>query len=127
MAHADSSIGVLSKPVRFSYWFIGATLVFVGWLHVGGAFVAALFAYLALTRLNFVRRRGKWLSVLLCLIVLAAFTYALGYVVREMVRSLPEIADKAIPSFIQWAKERGIEVPFTDYVSLREEALDWVK
>src|SRR6266478_4145732 len=108
MAHADLSIGVLSKPVRFSYWFLAAVLVLVSWLHVGGAFVGALFAYLALTRLNFLRRRGKGLSVLLCLILLAALAYGLGYVVREMVKNLPEIAEEAVPSFIQWAKTHGL-------------------
>src|SRR5437667_2691548 len=44
-----------------------------------------------------------------------------------MVRSLPDIAEQAVPSFLEWAKQRGIELPFTDYDSLREATVDWVK
>src|SRR5438094_9369670 len=127
MAHADLTTGLLTKPVRFSYWFILIALVLIGWLHLGGAFVASLFAYLALTRLNFVRRGGKWLSVVLFLILLAAIVYALSCVIRQIAQSLPEIADNAIPTFIDWAKKHDVELPFTDYDSLRDAALDWVK
>jgi hypothetical protein len=44
-----------------------------------------------------------------------------------MVRELPEIADKAIPLVIEWAKQQHIELPFTDYDSLKDVALDEIK
>jgi predicted PurR-regulated permease PerM len=124
MAHVDSNV---YGPGRFSYWFMAGALVLIDWLHLGGAFVAALFAYLALNRLNFRRRGGKWLSVSLCLVLLAALVYGFGYVVREMVQNLPDIADRSIPLLLEWAKDHRIELPFSDYDGLREAALDWVK
>ena len=40
---------------------------------------------------------------------------------------MPEIADKAIPSVIEWARQHQVELPFTDYDSLKDLAFDTVK
>lgn len=124
---ASPNQGTLSKPAWFSYAFMAAVLLLVGVLHLGVPFIAALFAFLALTRLNFIKRRGRWLPVLLFVILFAALAYGLGYVINQAVRILPDVADQAIPSIIQWAKQHQIELPFTDYDSLRDLALDTVK
>jgi predicted PurR-regulated permease PerM len=121
------SQGTVTRPIWLSYAFIAIVLVLVGVLHLGFPFIAALFAYLALTRLNFIRRRGPWLPVLIFIILLAAFAYGLGYVINKAVRVLPEVAENAIPSLIQWAQQHQIELPFTDYDSLKDVALDSVR
>jgi len=112
---------------RFSYLFIIGVLVLVAALHLAGPLLAALFTYLILTRLRLNRRGGKWVAVCILLAILAAIAYGLGYFVNQTVRALPEIADKAIPSVIETAKQKGIELPFTDYDSLKDVALDTVK
>jgi predicted PurR-regulated permease PerM len=89
--------------------------------------LTTLFGFLALTKLYFFKRPGKWLPVLVFLVLVCGAAYGLGYVVNQSVKSLPEIADKAIPSVIQWAKQYQVELPFTDYDSLKEAALDAVK
>jgi predicted PurR-regulated permease PerM len=122
-----SNQGVPTKPVWLSYAFMAVVLVLVGILHLGFPFIAALFAYLALTKLNFIKRRGRWLPVLIFIILLAAFAYGLGYVINQAVRVLPDVAEQAIPSVIQWAQQHQIELPFTDYDSLKDLALDTVR
>jgi predicted PurR-regulated permease PerM len=116
-----------AKPVWFSYGFMAVVLVLVGILHLGLPFIAALFAYLALTKLNFIRRRGRWLPVLIFIILFAALAYGLGYVINQAVRILPDVAERAIPSVIQLAKQHQIELPFTDYDSLKDLMLESVR
>lgn len=114
-------------PTRVSYLFMLATLILVSWLHVATPLLAALFSYLALTKLNFSPRRGRWLAVALFLILLAGISWGLGHFATQTVRALPEIVNKAIPSIIQWAEQHQIELPFTDYNSLKELGFDTMK
>ncbi|MEY2429262.1 MAG: hypothetical protein QOJ40_2147 [Verrucomicrobiota bacterium] len=116
-----------STPARVSFLFMLGTIVLVGVLHLATPLLAALFAYLALTKLHFLKHRGKWVVIVLFLILIAALAYGLAHFLNQTVRALPRIADQAIPLVIQWAKEHQIELPFTDYDSLKELAFDAVK
>src|SRR3989440_11649730 len=127
MITAESGRRWPRNVVKFSYACMAAALVLVGWLHLGTGFVTTLFAYFALQTLHFNKRRGKWAPVLLFLILLAGAIYGLGFLINEFVRALPAIADKAIPSVIQWAKEHHIELPFSDYDSLKDTAMETVR
>ena len=127
MAKDDSLAVSPSKPARFSYFFIAGTLVLVGFLHLATPLLVAFFDYLALTKLCYLKRGGKWLAVALFLILVAALAYALGHFVNQTGRALPEIADKAIPSVILWGQQHQIELPFTDYDGLKDLAFDTVK
>ena len=118
---------VSGKPRRISYWFIAVTLVLIGWLHLTMLLLAVLFSYLALSKLDFLKHRGKWVAVVLLLVLVSAVAYVLGYIINQAVRTLPEVADQAIPLIIQWAKQHQIEPPFTDYDSLKDWATDTVK
>jgi predicted PurR-regulated permease PerM len=51
----------------------------------------------------------------------------MAHFVNVTVREMPEIANNSIPSVITWAKQQGMELPFTDYDSLKDLALDSVK
>jgi predicted PurR-regulated permease PerM len=115
------------KPARFSYLFMAGTLILLGCFRLATPLLVALFGYLALTKLNFIKRGGKPLAVVLFLILVSAISYGLGHFINDAVRALPEIADKAIPSMIDWAREYQIELPFTDYDSLKDLAFDTVK
>ncbi len=116
-----------AKPVRVSYLFMLGTLVLLGCFRLATPLLVAFFAYLALTKLHFLKRGGKLLAVALFLILVSGIAYGLGHFINQTVRALPEIADKAIPSVIQWAREYQIELPFTDYDSLKDLAFDTVK
>ena len=127
MADVASIQPTEGKPARISYLFMLGTLVLVGCFHLATPLLVAFFAYLALTKLHFLKRGGKWLAVVLFVILVSAIAYGLGHFINQTVRALPEIADKAIPSVIQWAREYQIELPFTDYDSLKDLAFDTVK
>lgn len=116
-----------STPARFSFLFMLGTIILVGSLHLATPLLAALFAYLALTKLQFLKRRGKWLAIVFFLILIAALAYGLAHFLNQTVRALPKIADQAIPLVIQWAKAHQIELPFTDYDSLKDLAFDAVR
>ena len=114
-------------PVRFSYAFIVLTLALAGWFHLAVMLLAVLFTHLALSRLFFWKRRGKWSAVGLFVLLLVVALYGVGYVVDQAIRALPSIAEKAIPSLLSWAEANNLNLPFTDYASLKEVALDAVK
>jgi predicted PurR-regulated permease PerM len=127
MANDDPIPRTEGRAARFSYLFMAGTLVVIGGFRLATPLLVAFFAYLALTKLHFLKRGGKTLAVVLFLFLLSATAYSLGHFVNDTVRALPEIADKAIPSVIQWAREYQIELPFTDYDSLKDMAFDTVK
>ena len=96
-------------------------------LRLATPLVAALFTYLALQKLAPARRGGKWVAMAVFLVLFLAAAYALGQFIQEAIHALPEIADKAIPSVIDTAQRHGIQLPFSDYDSLRGLAFDTVK
>ena len=114
-------------PRRFSYVFIAATLLLVGTLRLATPLLTTLLAYLALSHLRFGKRVSKWLSVGFFLVVLLGVAYGVGSFLNRTVKALPDIADRAIPSIIQWAKRYEVELPFTDFDSLKDVAIDTIK
>jgi len=117
----------LPLPIRVSFALMAATFIVAGWLHLAGPLIGGLFAFLALTKLQFTKRIRRWLAVVLFVVLLCGLAYTLGYVINQTIRALPEIADKAIPTVIQWAKQHNVELPFTDYDSLKDAGFDIVK
>src|SRR6185503_2532295 len=115
----------MSKPVRISYWFIAVTFVLVGVLHLGTPLLAALFSFFLLERLHFVR--SKWLAIGIFALILLAGSVALGRFTAQAVVALPAVAQRAIPSIIDYADKNGVQLPFTDWASLKEVALDKAK
>ena len=113
--------------IRYSYLFMVGLAVVMVWLHLATPLLAALFAYLALTRLEVRRRGGRAFAVILFLLALGGIAYVLAYFINQTIHALPEIGDKSIPAIINWAKEHGIELPFTDYDSMKDVAFDTVK
>jgi predicted PurR-regulated permease PerM len=114
----------MSNPARLSYWFILLTLVLVGWLHLATPLIAALFSYFVLEKLHFTKSR--WLAVLLFTFVLLGIAYGLWNFINKAVDALPKIAHTVVPSIIAWAQQRDIELPFTDYESLKAMLLETV-
>lgn len=117
---------MLSRPARISYWFIAVTLLLVGWLHLAMPLLSTLFALFVLDRLHHVTKR-KWVSVSVFVVVIAGIAYALTLFVHQTLRTLPHIVETTIPTLIAWAEQRKIELPFTDYESLKAMAMDTVR
>lgn len=127
MADIEQNQSRIGGPARFSYFFMLGAILLMGWLGLAGPLVVALFTFLALSRLRLPIRGGKWLAFATVLILLSAIAYGLGYFIHATIDALPQIADKAIPAIIAWAKEHGIQLPFTDYDSLKDLAFETVK
>src|ERR1044072_3844689 len=110
-------------PTRLSYVVLAATIIFAGLLHLGVPLLGVLFAYFALRQLYFLTRR-KWLALILFGVVVAGIAAAAVFLTRAAVLALPDVADTSIPSASAWAQKRQIELPFTDFESLRQVVID---
>ena len=116
----------MTKPAKFSFAALAATLILVGFLHLGVPLLALLFSYFVLTKLGgFIR--NKWLTLALFIVVVAAITYAAGAFTRAAITALPKIADNSIPAAIAWAEARNLDLPFTDFAGLKAYVIAWIK
>src|SRR5919197_5127427 len=105
-------------PARLSYGVLAVTIILAGLLHLGVPLLVVLFSYFALRQLYFLTKR-KWLAVILFGLVVVAIAAAAVFLTRAAVLALPDVADTSIPSASAWAQKRQIELPFTDFDSLR--------
>src|SRR5689334_13383141 len=115
----------MTSPNRISYGFLALMLVLVVWLHLAVPLLAVLFSLFVLNKLTFGKR--KWLAVVLFILVIAGVSYGAVHFLREAVVAFPKIAETSIPSVLAWAQSRNIELPFSDYNSLKELAVDTVR
>lgn len=115
----------MQRPVAISYAVFAALLVLVAALHLGTPFLAALFCYLALTKLAFWGK--KWIAVTLFLVLIAGAFVGFVFFFKRAFVVLPEIVETAIPIVVRFAEQYGIELPFTDIDSLRGLALETVR
>jgi predicted PurR-regulated permease PerM len=113
----------MSNPVRISYWVVVIAFIVIAWLQMTSAMLAVFFCYLAITKLHFVKNR--WVAIGLFAIVLSAIGYVLAHFISQSIRAFPDIAEKAIPSFIGWAEQNlKMELPFTDWQGLKDFILE---
>jgi predicted PurR-regulated permease PerM len=110
---------IMITPTRVSYAVLAATIVLARLLHLEAPLLVILFSYFALRQLYFFTRR-KWLSLALFIIAVAGVAAGGVYFTRTAVLALPGVADTSIPSASAWAQKSRIELPFTDFESLRQ-------
>ncbi|MEY2555804.1 MAG: hypothetical protein QOF93_948, partial [Verrucomicrobiota bacterium] len=105
-------------PRRISYAVLVFMLVLAGWLHLGPPLLAILFSYFALCKLQALTK-NKWIAFTLFLLVAVGIACGAAAFTRTAIRELPEVADSSLPSASAWAQARQIELPFTDFDSLK--------
>jgi len=116
----------MTKLARFSYIVLGITLILVGVLHLGAPLLALLFSFFVLKKLGgFIR--NKWVALALFLVILAGIAFTAAHFIANAIDALPKIADKSIPTATAWAEAREINLPFTDFESLKTMATDAIK
>src|SRR6185436_10905249 len=115
----------MSKPARISYAIMALLLALVGMLHLATLALTTLFGYFALRQFSF--GRSKALGLTIYIIAVTAIAYGLFYFSKKAYKTLPEIADKTIPAVVNFAEKQRIELPFTDYATLKTLALTEVK
>ena len=113
-------------PTRLSYCVLALTIILAGLLHLGTPLLVVLFAYFALRQLLYLAKR-RWLALILFIVVAAGIAAAAVYFTRAAFLALPDVADTSIPSASAWAQKRQIELPFTDFESLRAVVIDTLK
>ena len=116
----------MSASTRVSYGVLALTIILAGFLHLGPPLLVVLFSYFALRQLYYLTKR-KWLALLLFLIVVTFIAAAAVYFTRAAIIALPNVAETSIPSASAWAQRRQIELPFTDFESLRTVVIDALK
>ena len=112
----------MNQPVRISYLIMAVLLVLVGWLHLGMLLLTALFGHFALHLFSL--GRSKVLGLVVYLIAVTGLGAAVIYFSREAYVTLPQIADTTIPAVVEFAEKKGVQLPFTDYESLKTVALN---
>src|SRR6187549_188000 len=112
----------MTSSARISYAFIALLFVLVGWLHLATPLLAVLFSYFALTKLTFGGK--KLLAIVLYSLVLLGVAAGFYYFTKRAYVALPKIASTTIPVVLEYAEKRGLELPFSDYASLKVVALE---
>jgi predicted PurR-regulated permease PerM len=115
----------MSRPIRVSYVIMAALLVLAGWMHLGTLVLTSMFGFFALQLFSF--GRSKVLGLAIYMVIVAAMGIGLVYFSRHAYVALPEIADTTIPAVVNFAEKQGVDLPFTDYESLKTVALDAAK
>ena len=105
-------------PRRISYAVLVFMLVLAGWLHLGPPLLAILFSYFALCKLLALTKK-RWIALILFLLIAIGIACGAAFFTRTAIRELPEVADNSLPSASAWAQARQIELPFTDFDSLK--------
>lgn len=115
----------MSQPTRISYAIMAGLLVLIGCFHLGTLVLTALFGFFALQLFSF--GRSKFLGLILYVVVVAAISWGLFYFSRQAYLTLPKIAETTIPAVAEFAERQHIDLPFTDYASLKSLAVAEVK
>jgi predicted PurR-regulated permease PerM len=115
----------MSQPIRISYAIMAGLLVLIGCFHLGTLVLTALFGFFALRVFSF--GRSKFLGVGLYVVVVVLIGWGLFYFSRQAYLTLPKIAETTIPAVAEFAERQGMQLPFTDYASLKAVAISEMK
>ncbi|HWC58659.1 MAG TPA: AI-2E family transporter [Verrucomicrobiae bacterium] len=115
----------MTNARRNSYIMMAALLVLIGVFHLGALVLTAFFGYFALEKFSF--GCSRILGVAIYVVVVVGIGCGLFVFSHRAYKAIPEIADRTIPAVVEFAERKGIELPFSDYASLKEVALAEVK
>ena len=111
----------MNKSARISHGIMAVAFFLIAWLHLGMLVLTMLFGYFALRQFSF--GRSQVLGVTLYLIAVTTIGFGMVYFSRQAYVTLPKIADTTIPAVVSFAERQGLELPFTDYASLKAVAI----
>jgi len=100
-------------------------MALVAGLHLGVLLLTTLFGYLALRA--FTVRGRKAAAVAIYLVAVAIIVAGSMYFSQVAYRTFPRIAETAIPAMAAFAERNGVEVPVTDFESLKSTALEMAR
>jgi predicted PurR-regulated permease PerM len=100
-------------------------MILVGWFGMGTPLITILFSFFILNQLMVLRKR--WLAALVFCLVVAIIGSALVFFLEQAWKTLPDVADKALPAIIHYAQELGVEPTFTDWEGLKSALMEFMK
>lgn len=109
-----------TRSVGISYGIVAVILALAAWLHLATLLVTILFSLFAIRVLCF--KKQRWLALTLFLVVVVSAFFGFGLFIHKAVIELPKILEKAIPTVVQYADNRGINLPISDLSDLKEAA-----
>lgn len=112
-------------PRRISYLFMALLLMLIGGLHMATLLLTTLFSYFALRQFSV--GRSKLLGLVIFAFVVTGVAYGLYFFSKQAYVAFPRIAETTIPAVVGFAEKQGIDLPFTDYTSLRQLGLTEVR
>jgi predicted PurR-regulated permease PerM len=116
----------MTNQARVSYLVLAVTLILVGCLKLGAPLLALLFSYFVLTQLSkFIP--NKWFTLAIFIFLVVGISYTAIHFTRAAIVALPKIADNSIPSALTWAESHNLQLPFTDFESLKAQTISAVK
>ncbi|MGA1235289.1 MAG: AI-2E family transporter [Limisphaerales bacterium] len=115
----------MSQAERISYVLMAVFFGLTGLLHLPTLLLTILFGYFALRLFSI--RGNRFVGISLYLVAVVAIGYGLFYFGHKTYVTLPKIADETIPAITEYAERHKVELPFSDYTSLRKIAVDEVK
>ena len=116
---SDTVLYSMSRLTRYSWIFMVLMLVLVGWMHLATPLITVLFAYFALSKLDFAPR-FKWLSVATFVVLVIGIFYGFVVFMKHALVALPAMAEVTIPKVVEYARHQyNIELPFEDVNSLK--------
>src|SRR6185503_9785550 len=114
----------LTRQQKISYGLMIALLAMVGVLQLATLVIAALFGYFALQCFTLNGRKG--LAVALYVLVVAGILVGSYFFIKRAYLTLPGIAAKTIPAVVDWADQRGFDLPFSNLEEFKTVALETV-
>lgn len=115
----------MRREMIISYWLMMMLLAGLAWLGLAVPFLAVLFSFFALEKLNFGNRR--LLASFLFITMVTCMGGLLYYFIQQAYVGLPKIVETTIPVVLTYAERQGFELPFSDYSSLKALALESAK
>jgi len=107
----------MTKATKISYAAIATVLLLVCVFHLSTLIITVLFSYFALDCLRIGGRKGP--AVGLFLLLVTALGVGFYFFAHQALVAFPKIADTTIPVVAEHANRYGLELPFTDFESLR--------
>jgi predicted PurR-regulated permease PerM len=111
----------MSKPVQISYLIMFVLLILIGWLHMATLLITALFGYFALEL--FTIHGNKKRAVMIYVAAATIICCGLFFFTKTAYKAMPKMVEITIPAIVEFAEKRDIDLPFTDYASLKALAL----
>jgi predicted PurR-regulated permease PerM len=115
----------MTATKRYSYLVLLGTIVLAGWFGLGTPLITVLFSFFVLDRLRVLQR--KWLTVASFLGLVTVLCLGLAYFIDQAIRTLPDVATTTIPQIIEYARNHNLQLPFSDWDSLKSFAVENIK